>query len=206
MTRSLAPLTFAVAAFAGCDFDPKSVVDMVTPKHHSDHAVTVTSAGAVQLAPNIGTPVDAVHVKVAIDHVPVAGDTSAAELDIAGRPPLHPIAVRGQLATLPIINLGARDTTELELFFPATGVDPTAATLVWRVTTGGTPLEIRDVLGPPLTLTESSARHWWFSAIHPWPTFRHEDGVVTPLPPSSATVTEMKVLDREPATVECNDW
>jgi hypothetical protein len=176
----------------------------------SEGRVAVGSVGYVRLVPDVGDPVDALHVRTVIsglDRV-VTGDGTVAQLTTPGGI-VRPIAVNANAPGSPIViaERGAREI--VDLYFPPVGGPGTTLAFAWTVSTPRGPYAIHaDVQpgmdggwGPALSL--GGAKHWWFAATYDWSAYRHDDGVITTQPPHSAKV---RTDDREPREVECNDW
>jgi hypothetical protein len=176
-----------IGMLASCDLDPKLLAVLAPGR-------VVGSAGTVRLVPEGNAPVDAVHVHVSFSDL--VADASSAELVGPGHTPVHPLAIRGDLATLPFVSLEARERGELDFFFPI-GIDPTAATFEWA--------GMRSTLATHVELDDRAAT-WWFSATPTWSTLRRQDGVITTRPPTTATIVRASEIDREPPSEECNDW
>jgi len=179
--------TMMIGALAGCDLDPTLLAAL---QNHRE----VASAGTIRLVPEGNAPIDTVHVRVSLTNV--VADASAAELVAPGHAALHPLAIRSDIATLPLVSLDARQRGTLDFFFPI-GIDPAVATFEWA--------GMRSTLATHVEIDDREAA-WWFSTTPSWSTFRHEDGVITARPPTTATIVRASEIDREPATEECNDW
>jgi hypothetical protein len=180
--------TVMIGMLASCDLDSKLLVAFAPDQR------VVGSAGTVRLAPEGNAPIEAVHVRVSVSDL--VADASSAELVAPGYTPVHPLAIRGDLATLPFVSLDGRQRGELDFFFPL-GIDPTAATFEWA--------GMRSTLATHVELDDRAAT-WWFSATPTWSTLRRQDGVITTRLPTTATIVRASEIDRESPSEECSDW
>ncbi|HTR50353.1 MAG TPA: hypothetical protein VMJ10_06565 [Kofleriaceae bacterium] len=175
----------------------------------SHEGIELSTAGMVSLVPDRGGSFEVMHVRVALS--PRVGtfsaDASAAQLDLPGLPALHPIAANAKLSTLPIASIEAGDVETLDLFFrlPTDRVGQTAV-FSWFASTSRASIVLRalvPVAGDVADKPKLAGDRWWFTSAYDWSTFRHEDGVITPQPPTTAYVPQ---FDDDAIPNPCDEW
>jgi len=163
----------------------------------------LSSAERVMLVPEHGSAIEVLHVRVGLSSQlgRLSGDASLASLEILGRPTAHPIAMNATTPTLPLALVDPESPQTLDLFFglPTDWVGMWGV-FAWSVSTVDGPIPLRALLqidGASAGKPALAGRDWWFASSYPWPTYRHQDGIITVQPPTTATLLQPQPKLRE---------
>jgi len=170
----------------------------------------VASFGLVELAPAEMAPITTLHVRIAATNnaserpwnVDLAGATVR-----AGDSEARTLLANSDLATLPIVLVSRGESRTIDLYFAAPpGVREEEDLGEWdfriSIAAPGKAVpaqahfarrEPTEVAGPRKEAARVAGwgSRWWADPGHPWPTFHHRPGVLTPKAPAQAAVSRL---------------
>jgi hypothetical protein len=168
--------------------------------------VELASFGTVELSPDAGAPISAMHVRMIVsnnaDDRPWTLDASQSRLEIAGARVAATFA-NSNLNTLPyaIVARGERAVIDCYFALPANTREPTELTIAWALRTPDstspqrTRLTVDDIpaLRAASALPAGWGRRWWFDRDYPWPSFVRDSGILAHRPPAEVAVSRPPV-------------
>lgn len=205
MTRTLAIVGALCAMAAGSAYAPRRATGWsdgyrAVSRELPAGQVDVASFGLVQLTPDDTPAMTTLHVRLVItnqsDRTPWAFDARTVQLEL-GDWHERPTLANSDRATLPVVILDRGQTSLVDLYFALPACELSQFAVAWQLSTGQgmhnerTRFVIDDAHPAPAAVTHRTGwgAHWWFDPAHEWSSFYHQDGIITPRPPSRVLVT-----------------
>jgi hypothetical protein len=191
----------------------------VTPRNAFEiprGSVELTSLGTVDLSPDQGAPIRAMHIRMIVsnksDDRPWTVDASQSRLEIGGAR-IATTAASSDVNTLPFAIVAHGERAVVDWFFalPAAIADtPTGFSVAWTLRTpdSATPESTRFTVDEARASRAASALptdqrgRWWFDRAYPWPSFYRNSGILAHRPPTHvAIVRNPAIHDRRSAEI-----